>query len=189
MTKTKSLADALATNQGIVRQAVNFAVCKYGVAHRLASDARADIAGDVVNVLLTPRGEKNQPPIDAYNPVKGTFVNYLGIISKRAALDIIDKMMRRTHASLDAPMGEGEEGEATSRVDMLASDEPTAEQGIIDAEERIALAAACKSLGASEYLDPEYSHEGYATAHGCTVGAARIRLCRTVDALQELVKK
>ena len=182
-------ANAAAANFGIVRQAVNYAVNKYGVGHRLANDARDDLAGDVMAILLAPRGAANRAPVDGYDPAKGSFLNYLGMIAKRAAQDEIEKMLRRSHASLDATTNGEDDEESDPMIASISSDAMDAEEQMVDAEQRMALAAACKSLGCEEYLDPDYDHEEYAKAHGISVGAARIRLCRTIDALQELVKK
>jgi len=185
----------VAENLGIIRQAVSKAVCLCKCGHRLDSQARDDLAGDVTVLVLSPRGAKGIAPCDTFDPEKGSkFTSFLGTIAFRAAIDCLEKYTRRVMSSTDIGENDddedgGDSGNKGGRGGDIPDASPTPEGALLDAERAVAVRVACASLGCEEYLDPEYSHEGYAAKHGCTVGAARIRLCRTVDALAEEVKR
>jgi hypothetical protein len=190
MIKTSN-AGMVAANLGIVRQAVSKAIslCKCG--HRLDSQGFDDIVGDVTVLVLSPRGEKGVAPCDAFDAEKGSkFTSFLGMIAVRAAIDCLEKYTRRAMGSTDGN-GNGDDGDDgdDGHTGEIPDTAPTAEAKMIDMECAVAVRAACKSLNCEEYLDPDYDHAKYAESRGISVNAARIRLCRTVDALAEEVKR
>jgi len=187
MEKTRNAA-LLAANLGIVRQSCNRALALCKCAHVLDSAIFEDLVGDVTVTLLSPRAS-GIAPVDSFDPEKGSkFTSFLGTCAFRAAIDTLEMRTKRIMGTTDGGEGDGGEGEDDGRGGDIPDATPTAEAKMIDAERIVALRAACASLGVEEYLDPDYDHAKYAAANGCSVGAARVRLCRTIDALSEEIK-